>query len=104
MEMLLYAAGERQLKHAIPKIGIQSGRTNLVLIIMKTKSDTDDIEKDIKKLLVSMYHFQDEPTILDPKFEMLQHFGITQKEIDTLPPEHYHHLVLERVAMVDIIK
>jgi KEOPS complex subunit Cgi121 len=104
MELLLYASGERQLKHAIPKIGIQPGKNRIVLIIIKKKSDTSQTEQEIKDLLISKYHFNEDSQVLEPNPEALQQFGISPEELDTIPHNHYHHLVLEKVAMVDIIK
>ncbi len=34
----------------------------------------------------------------------LRKFGFSQKEIDTVNADHYEGLILEKIAMVDIIK
>ena len=104
MELLLYASGERQLKRAIPKIGIDTGINSVVVVIITKKTDKKDIKKKIKDLLISSYCFKEDPRVLEPSLHALQRYGITKKELTSIPPDQYHHLVLEKVAMVDIIK
>jgi tRNA threonylcarbamoyladenosine modification (KEOPS) complex Cgi121 subunit len=104
MELLLYASGERQLKHAIPKMGIITGNNSIVIILIHPKKKDKDIIDIIKKKLINMYSFKEDPKVLRPNIESLDAFGITDEELQTIPKEKYHHLVLEKVAMVDIIK
>ena len=51
METLLYASGERQLKLAIPKIGIKKGKENIAFLIISEKNQITD--KIIAELLDS---------------------------------------------------
>ena len=37
MEILLYAAGERQLKLAIPKMGVKKGNANIAFVVVDDK-------------------------------------------------------------------
>jgi len=39
MEMLLYASGERQLKLAIPKVGVKKGNANIAFVFDKKKGE-----------------------------------------------------------------
>ncbi|MFC1751121.1 KEOPS complex subunit Cgi121 [Pseudomonadota bacterium] len=104
MELLLYASGERQLKHAIPKMGVIAGNNSIVILIIHPKKKNMDIVEIIKKKLISMYSFKEDLQVLKSNIESLHAFGITDEELQTIPKEKYHHLVLEKVAMVDIIK
>jgi tRNA threonylcarbamoyladenosine modification (KEOPS) complex Cgi121 subunit len=105
MEILLYASGDRQLKHAIPKMGIQKGQTDLVFVFTdllsqgKSKFETaiiDDLLQDLK--------LTRNDAIIEGTEETLRHFGITKKERQTVVKDKYEDLILEKVAMVDIIK
>ena len=99
MEILLYAAGERQLKIAIPKMGVQKGDSKIAFVLIN-----DDISDAlINELLSSLSLIRDDKT-LEGDENTLKQFGITQKEIDTVTKDKYKDLILEKTAMVDIIK
>lgn len=98
MEILLYAAGERQLKIAIPKMGIRKGNSNLAIVVVNYKSD-----KIINNLL-SEFNLERDDKVLEGDKNTLKKFGLKQKEIDTVAKAKYQDLILEKVAMVDIIK
>lgn len=97
MEIMLYAAGERQLKHAIPKMGIKKGQKNFGIIFIKGSDKI--IEKFLKK-----FSLKKDDKILEGNKNTLKKFGLKQEEIDTVTKDKYQDLILEKVAMVDIIK
>ena len=98
MEILLYAAGERQLKLAIPKMGVKKGNSNLAIVIVKSKSDK------IVHDLLSEFDLKRDDKVLEGNGNTLKKFGLNQKEIDTVTKAKYQDLILEKVALVDIIK
>ena len=103
METLLYASGERQLKQAIPKMGIKKNNTKIALVFLQNTEKNKIPKKTIDNLLKKLSLTQ-EDKVLEGNIETLKKFGITQKEIETVTEERYQDLVLEKIALVDIIK
>ncbi len=108
MEVLLYAAGERQIKLAIPKMGINSGAVHLAFVILDTK---DTVTKKGKKhvsgfidSLCSKFDLKKNDKLLEGTVDILTRFGITKTEMQTVPKAKYEQLILEKIALVDIIK
>jgi len=106
LEILLYAAGERQIQRAIQKIGVKKGEQAIAFVIindmtLKTKSH---IEKAVIQKLLTTFHLTSDDTVLEGNRTTLKKFGITEKEISTVPESNYGDLILEKVALVDIIK
>ena len=106
LEILLYAAGERQIQKAIQKIGVKKGEQAVAFVLtndmtLKTKSR---IEKAVIKRLLRTFHLTSDETVLNGTRTALKKFGITEKEISTVPESHYGDLILEKVALVDVIK
>ena len=101
-EILLYASGERQLKLAIPKIGVKKGNSKIAIVIIDNKKEiiSNKMVEDLLKLL----SFIRDNKILEGDENTLIRFGIKQNEIKTVNKEKYCDLILEKVAMVDIIK
>jgi KEOPS complex subunit Cgi121 len=101
MEILLYSSGERQLKLAIPKMGVISGDSNVAFVFVKNKGETSD--KAIDEFLDHVSLKRDDKVLLG-NADTLKKFGIKENEIQTVTEDKYGHLILEKVAMVDIIK
>ena len=99
MEILLYASGERQLKIAIPKMGIKKGKKNIAFVIIK-ESLSEKIVSDI----LNQLSLDREDKVLQGSIDTIKKFGISEEEIDTVAKSKYGDLILEKVAMVDIIK
>ena len=95
MEVLLYMSGERQISTAIEKMGIKDGTMEFCIILLG--------DVDIGELLRHLGLEMDD-SVLEGDISKLEAFGISQKEMDTLPGENVFDLVLERVAMVDLLK
>jgi len=100
MEILLYAAGERQLKLAIPKMGVEKGDSNIAFVIVDDKKRD---EKSIDELLKDLLLKRDD-RVLEGNEDTLRAFGLNDKTIKTVTKDKYGDLILEKVAMVDIIK
>jgi KEOPS complex subunit Cgi121 len=98
MEMLLYSSGERQLKIAIPKMGIKKGEVKIAIVFLDNISDeaVDEILKELSLIK--------DDKVLEGDINTLKKFGIRKEEIETVAKSKYGDLILEKVAMVDIIK
>ncbi|DAC72863.1 MAG TPA: hypothetical protein DSN98_03045 [Thermoplasmata archaeon] len=106
LEILLYAAGERQIHKAIKKIGIRKGKQNIAFVIvdeLKRKADGKTYDTVIDKLLKE-FHLTRDDKVLEGDRDTLSRFGLTDHEIRTMPESKYNDLILEKVAMVDVIK
>jgi len=106
LEILLYAAGERQIQKAIKKIGIKKGKQPIVFIItdsVNQKSNTT-IKKSVVQRLLKTFQLTIDETLIKGDKYTLKRFGITDVELSTIREEKYGDLILEKVALVDVIK
>lgn len=94
-EILLYASGERQISSAIQKMGIKEGMTEFCVLLVGEKGLDD---------LVQHLGLERDDSVLDGDLEKLGEFGISKEEIQTVLEEKIFDLVLEKVAMVDLLK
>jgi KEOPS complex subunit Cgi121 len=102
METLLYSSGERQLKLAIPKMGVKKGSVSVALIFID-KSKRKNLDKLISDFLEELSLNRDD-SVIDGDEDTLNKFGISKKELKTVTKAKYGNLILEKVAMVDLIK
>jgi KEOPS complex subunit Cgi121 len=106
LEILLYAAGERQIQKAIKKTGVKKGKHSIVILItapLNRKRDKS-VERAVINRLLKTFHLTLDDTVLIGNRTTLKRFGITEKELSTVPKEKYGELILEKVALVDVIK
>jgi KEOPS complex subunit Cgi121 len=106
LEILLYAAGERQIEKALKKIGIKKGKQQIVFVLtdpLNKKRNRKVDETIIKKLLKTFTLTIDENAIHGDR-TTLERFGITDQELSIIPECNYGDIILEKVAMVDVIK
>ena len=94
-ETLLYASGTRQIDRAIKKMGIREGDSEIALVAFGEFSLDEFVEKA---------DFKQDDSVLDGDASMLVEYGISKKEIASIPESKVFDLVLERVAMVDLLK
>ncbi len=108
LEMLLYLSGERQIHKAITKVGISNEDENHVLIIVGELQNNKDysgkITPSIIEKICAKTHISRSKKDIKGSLITLQQFGITNNELQTLKPTQYEGLILEKVAMVDLIK
>jgi len=105
MEILLYASGERQLKLAISKMGIKAGKVNVAFVLIDDIKDTKGkISDQLTDELIELLSLKRDDEVLDGNEGTLRKFGISKNEIKTVTKAKYGDLILEKVAMVDIIK
>ena len=102
METLLYSSGERQLKLAIPKMGVKKGSALVALIfIVEPPNNIPDmlVLKSLEELSLKR-----DDSVLEGDENTLKKFGISENELKTVTKAKYGNIILEKVAMVDIIK
>ena len=106
LEILLYAAGERQIQKAIQKIGVKKGEQEIAFVLTKdmTLKTNSHIEKAVIYKLLRAFHLTSDETVLEGNRNTLKRFGLTEKEISTVPERNYGDLILEKIALVDVIK
>lgn len=93
-EIMLYAAGTRQINKAI-RIGVHKGKNNIALVVVGKAADLPFNE--IMPAQVLQYDKSKNKALMDI-------FGITDAEIEATGIDKLPELVLERVALVDVIK
>lgn len=105
MEILLYASGERQLKLAIPKMGVKQGKGTIVVVFFHEieKNSGGVSDRAIDDMLHSLSFVRDDSVVMGNE-DTLRNFGITDEEFKTVTKAKYGHLILEKIALVDIIK
>jgi KEOPS complex subunit Cgi121 len=93
-EIMLYAAGTRQIIRAV-KLGIHKGENNIALVAVgDAKLSGFD---EIRPASVLAYD-------QSKKEALMKVFGITNEELEAVGEDKLPELVLERVALVDVIK
>jgi len=97
-EMLLYASGERQISKAIEKMGVKDGASEIAIALID-----HPINAQISELLSALKMKRNDDVLL-PDEKNLEAFGITKKELSTVPKHKRSKLVLEKVAFVDLLK
>ncbi len=102
LEMLLYASGERQIQKAIEKIGIKKGNQKIAFIFIK--ANNRKISDDEVEHVLSSLNLKRDDKVLEGDVDTLKRFGITEDELSTIPESKYGDLLLEKVALVDIVK
>lgn len=95
-ETLLYAAGERQIGKALTFIGLHEGATEIAAIAWDDDGALDALARE--------HDWTRDDSVLDGDARALDAFGITDGERAMLPREKWGDLVLERVALVDVLK
>ena len=104
-EIMLYASGERQIKKAILKMGIKKGCEEIALVFLnKDITSNDKISDDILKIILNQLDLKLDDSVLEGNYQKLLDFGLSKDEIETVTKDKYELLILEKVAMVDVIK
>jgi len=94
-EIMLYAAGTRQINRAI-KIGVHDGLNNIVIAAVGDLIDLSAFD-EITPGNVLQYSGSKDSALMDI-------FNITEEEIIAAGADKIPELVLERVALVDVMK
>ena len=106
MEILLYASGERQIQKALQKIGVKKGNIPIAFIFMNRfgYEAKGEISDEIIEKILATFDLKRDDKVLEGDINTLKKFGITKTELNALPESKYGDIILEKVAMVDVIK
>ncbi len=92
-EILLYAAGTRQINRAL-RLGVHKGKNHIALVVI---GDMELALDDIIPEQVLQYDSSKNEVLMDI-------FNITKEELQAAGEDKIPALVLERVALVDVMK
>ena len=95
-ETAVYAAGERQIGRALAFIGLTPDVGEIAAVAW---GDAEPLDA-----LASEMGWERDDAVLDGDARALDAFGVSDVERAMLPPERWGDLVLERVALVDVLK
>ena len=106
MEILLYASGKKQINDAIACMGIKEDMKSFVLVLV----GETHLSSYNGKLGMDMYTFLEDlglkrdDSVIEGSVDVLKQFGISENELKTVDTSMYGDLILEKVALVDVIK
>ena len=103
MELMIYAAGERQLKNAIPKMGVNDGENNIAVVFISFEKKVADFQVFIDDF-VDEFEINRDDCVLNGSKDVLLGYGITPLMIETVSKKDYDGLILEQIALIDILK
>lgn len=92
-ETLLYAAGERQIGKALDFMGVREGVDAVAVVAWRDPAP-----------LAEALGWTRDDAVLDGSPAVLDAFGVTPEERAMLPRERWGELILERVALTDVLK
>jgi KEOPS complex subunit Cgi121 len=95
MEIMLYAAAERQTSEALRKLGIHEGITEMAVAIV------GDVSED--EMLKSLELVRDD-SVLEPAGKDPSIFEITSEDIFLAGESMIPELVLEKVALSEVMR
>ncbi len=97
MEVLLYAAGTRQIDVAT-RMGLRRGEHDAVFVV-----DGDGDKEEAADAVRGMTYEADDFVYGDDE-RLLDFFGLTDEEVGAVGSDRLESLVLERVALLDVNK
>jgi len=103
MELLFYASGERQITRAIQKMGIKQGETTIIICFLFPKNFHNNIDTIIDNFLTH-FDLKQKESVIEPDKTMISRFGISNNAISSVKHDQLFQLVLEKIALVDVIK
>jgi KEOPS complex subunit Cgi121 len=106
LEILLYAAGERQIQKAIKKMGVKKGNQEIVFLFTDSSNriKSENVDDAMIRRFLKTFQLTIDKDVIRGNRDTLKHFGITDEELSTIPEDKYGDIILEKIAMVDIIK
>ncbi len=94
VEFALFVSGERQIADALAKVGIRGDTAEFAVVSFGGVPDD---------ILGPLALTRDDSVLAETPAK-LRAFGLTDAELATVPPDRVSDLVLERVALVDLLK
>ena len=100
VEIMRYAAGERQIEKAF-SIGLHEGENRVVFVLIGEEQSLSLSSNALLDLI-------DEKSLLNysssKRESIISQFNITESEIEAVGEDKIPELVIERVALVDVLK
>ena len=109
LEILLYASGRRQIERALG-MGVTEGKKNVAIVIVDERSEKDleVVAEEVKRKIgieeVPIRELESELSNSNKKERIKEFFSITEDEVNVVGEEKLKMLVLERVALLDVLK
>ncbi|KAF5436966.1 KEOPS complex protein [Candidatus Methanophagaceae archaeon] len=106
LEILLYAAGKRQIERAFA-MGVTEGENKVALVIVDATTEKDlavVVEEVKKETKLEEAPIRELDYIEAKKANLEEFFNITDAEINAVGEKKLKMLVLERVALLDVLK
>ncbi|MDK2893139.1 KEOPS complex subunit Cgi121 [Methanohalophilus sp.] len=101
VEIMRYASGKRQIGEAF-SLGLSEGENHVVFVVL------GELEEAVSRTSGMLRELIEISPVLefrpDKKAILMEHFGIQEAEIIAVGYEKLPDLVLERVALVDVLK
>jgi KEOPS complex subunit Cgi121 len=100
VEIMRYASGKRQIEEAF-SMGVREGEMNVVFVVLGEPEEVDITIRDLANLI------EEKPVVdySESKNKILAiQFSITEQEIAAAGKDRIPQMVLERIALVDILK
>jgi KEOPS complex subunit Cgi121 len=94
-EIMLYAAGTRQINRAM-KLGVHNGENNIVLVAIGEVFDISAFNEIIPRPVLQYNSSK--------KDALSEIFNITKEELKVCGEDKIPELVIERIALVDVMK
>ena len=100
MEVLLYAAGTRQIDVAT-RMGLRPGEHDAVFIV---EGEGDEKKEEEAADEIHAMTYEPEEFVYGDEKRLLDFFGLTDEELGAVGEDRLEYLVLERVALLDVNK
>ncbi|WP_340820496.1 KEOPS complex subunit Cgi121 [Methanolobus sp. WCC4] len=100
VEVMRYASGKRQIGEAF-SMGIHEGEMNVVLVVL---GGEDEVHASVQALTDIIHEAPVIEYSASKRDIILGQFSITEQEISAAGEDMIPSLVLERVALVDVLK
>ncbi|WP_370573695.1 KEOPS complex subunit Cgi121 [Methanomethylovorans sp.] len=100
IEIMRYASGKRQIEEAF-SMGVFQGRNNIVFVVIGEEDSVPSCADILKEMIVPVDVIQ---YLLSKREGLILQFGITADEITVVGEQMVPELVIERVALVDVLK
>ncbi|MPM30563.1 hypothetical protein SDC9_77113 [bioreactor metagenome] len=103
IEIMRYAAGERQIERSF-SIGLHEGENNVVFVLLGKMDNLLIALSELRKQIEEKPCSELLSYSSSKRKEILSLFGITDGEIEASGEEHIPELVIERVALANLVK
>ena len=100
IEIMRYASGKKQIEEAF-SMGVRDGQMDVIFVVLGEKEDVEQSVRALKDLI------EEAPVVeytISKRLALIEQFSITDKEVQAAGEEMIPSLVLERVALVDVLK